>query len=216
MPDVLDFHFDFVSPYAYLAWTQIHALADRHGCTVRSRPTLFAALLNNSGARGPAEIPLRRLYMIKDVLRTARRIGVPLEPPPTHPFNPLLALRVASLDMPEDVRRRVIDALYRAAWAGGGGVESPDLVARALADTGCDVDDVLAAAAEPDAKRRLRGTTDAAIAAGIFGVPTVNVAGELFWGFDALPNLERFLDGKDPISAADIERFLVIRPSATR
>src|SRR5262245_43770609 len=78
----IDFYFDFVSPYAYLGWTQIHALAARHGRTVRAVPTLFAALLNHSGTLGPAEIPLKRVYIFKDALRTAKVFGVPLEPPP--------------------------------------------------------------------------------------------------------------------------------------
>src|SRR5262249_60031058 len=90
MANPIDFHFDFISPYAYLGWTQIHALAARHGRAVRPVPTLFAALLNHSGTLGPAEIPLKRVYIFKDALRTAQVFGVPLEPPPSHPFNPLL------------------------------------------------------------------------------------------------------------------------------
>ncbi len=216
MPGALDLHFDFISPYAYLAWTQIHALAGRHGRTVRPRPTLFAALLNHSGALGPAEIPLKRTYMFKDIIRTARVLGVPLEPPPAHPFNPLLALRVAGLDMPDDLRRRVIDALYRATWGGGDGVEDPERVARAVIDAGGDAPALLAAAAEPAAKQRLRETTDAAIAAGVFGVPTAIADGELFWGVDALSHLERFLGGAFTISERELARFLAIPPSASR
>src|SRR5512140_3653821 len=93
------FCFDYVSPYAYLAWTQIHALAARHGREVTPVPVLFAALLDAAGTKGPAEIPAKRGYVFKDVLRSAHRLRVPLVPPPAHPFNPLLALRVSSLDL---------------------------------------------------------------------------------------------------------------------
>jgi len=206
----LDFHFDFISPYAYLGWTQIRALAERHGRTVRPIPTLFAGLLNASGARGQAEIPAKRAYLFKDAKRLATTFGVPFAPPPTHPFNPLLALRVATVDP------RTIDALYGATWGGGGGVETVDAVSRVLANAGFDPAALIAAANEPAAKQQLRDATDAAIAAGVFGVPTVNADGELFWGCDSLPHLERFLDGDDPITPADVDAFRALRPSATR
>jgi 2-hydroxychromene-2-carboxylate isomerase len=212
----LDFHFDFVSPYAYLGWTQIHALAGRHGREVRPVPTLFAALLQSSGTLGPAEIPNKRVYIFKDVLRIAALLGVKVEPPRSHPFNPLLALRVAGLPMEPDARRRVVDALYGAVWGGGGGLESREDVARALGGAGFDGEAMLARAAEQEAKERLRTATDRAIAAGVFGVPTVVADGEVFWGCDSFPHLERFLEGKDPVAGHDMSRYLSIKASATR
>ncbi|HEY1548617.1 MAG TPA: 2-hydroxychromene-2-carboxylate isomerase [Kofleriaceae bacterium] len=201
----IDFYFDFVSPYAYLAWTQIHALAARHGRDVRPIPVLFAALLGNSGTLGPAEIPLKRAYLYKDTKRIAATFNVPFAPPPTHPFNPLLALRVAGLDA------RTIDALFDAAWAGGSGIDSAERVAAIVGD-----DSLIARANEPAAKARLREATDAAIAAGVFGVPTMIADGELFWGCDSLPHLERFLDGNDPITPRDKEIYRALVPSASR
>jgi 2-hydroxychromene-2-carboxylate isomerase len=206
---VIDFYFDFISPYAYLGWTQIHALAARHGRTVRPIPILFAALLNHSNTRGPAEIPAKRAYLFKDTKRLAATFGVPFAPPPTHPFNPLLALRVAGVA----ADTRVIDALFHATWGGGGGVETVDAIARVLGE---DAAPLLAEAAAPAAKQRLRDATDAAIAAGVFGVPSIIADGELFWGCDSLPHLERFLDGDDPITPADVAAFRALVPSATR
>lgn len=205
---MIDFYFDFISPYAYLGWTQIHALAARHGQTVRPIPILFAALLNHSNTRGPAEIPAKRAYLFKDTKRLAATFGVPFAPPPTHPFNPLLALRVAGVA----ADTRVIDALFRATWGGGGGVETVDAIARVLGEDAR----LLAEAAAPAAKQRLRDATDAAIAAGVFGVPSMIADGELFWGCDSLPHLERFLDGDDPITPADVAAFRALVPSATR
>ena len=201
----IDFYFDFVSPYAYLAWTQIHALAARHGRTVVPKPVLFAALLGHSGTLGPAEIPLKRAYLYKDTKRLAATFGVPFAPPPTHPFNPLLALRIAGLDPSK------IDALYNAAWAGGDGIDSPERVAATVGDAA-----LVARANEPAAKSQLRAATDAAIAAGVFGVPTMIADDELFWGCDSLPHLERFLDGNDPITPRDKAIYRALLPSASR
>src|SRR5580700_6920676 len=112
----ITFYFDFISPYAYLAWTQIHALAARHECEVVPKPILFAALLDANGQKGPAEIPNKRIYTFKDVVRSAARLGVPLAAPASHPFNPLLALRVASADVDRERHRTLIDALFAATW----------------------------------------------------------------------------------------------------
>ncbi|MCB9766371.1 MAG: 2-hydroxychromene-2-carboxylate isomerase [Alphaproteobacteria bacterium] len=210
----LRFLFDFISPYAYLGWKSVHALAERHGRVVQPVPVLFAAMLNHHGHKGPAEIPSKRIYVFKDVLRTAAVLGVPLQPPPSHPFNPLLALRVVGLDMPEDTRFALIDALYAATWGGGPGVTDPAVVGRIAQDVG--VPDAVVRASQPEAKARLRDATNAAIAEGVFGVPTVLADGELFWGHDSFDHLDRFLAGEDPVDAALLERWAHIRPSATR
>jgi 2-hydroxychromene-2-carboxylate isomerase len=204
----LAFYFDFISPYAYLGWTQIDALAARYGRTVRPIPVLFAALLGHSGTLGPAEIPLKRAYLYKDTKRLAATFGVPFAPPPTHPFNPLLALRIAGLEP------RAIDPLYRAAWGGGGGIDTPERVAAALA--GFDAASLIARANEPAAKAQLREATDAAIAAGVFGVPSVIADDELFWGCDSFAHLERFLEGNDPLTPRDKAIYKALLPSATR
>ena len=112
----LRFFFDYVSPYAYIAWTRIHALAARFDREVEPTPILFAALLDAGGTLGPAEIPAKRAYVVKDVTRLARAHGVPCSPPPAHPFNPLFALRVSSLPMPASTRRALIDRLFMAVW----------------------------------------------------------------------------------------------------
>ncbi|MEZ4302294.1 MAG: 2-hydroxychromene-2-carboxylate isomerase, partial [Polyangiaceae bacterium] len=194
-PEPIRFLFDFISPYAYLAWTQIHALADRHGRQVLPVPILFAALLNTYGHKGPAEIPPKRAYVFKDTLRRAALFGVPLSPPPTHPFNPLLALRASSLPMPEDKRRDLISALFRATWAGGAGVESPESVAAAATSVGLDGESIVAEASTPEAKARVRAQTESAVAQGAFGVPSIVIGQELFWGLDSFDLVERYLRG---------------------
>ena len=200
MTPPLAFYFDFISPYAFLAWTQVHAIAERNDRTVAVIPVLFAGLLEAHGTKGPAEIPAKRAYLFRDVYRKAHRLGLPeLRPPPAHPFNPLLALRVASLPMDAAEQRRLVDALYAATWLEGTGVDSPEAVAAAASRAGLDGPALVRAAQEPEAKTRLRAATEEAIARGVFGVPSVLADGELFWGTDALEHLEVFLRGEDPV-----------------
>ncbi|MCU0656435.1 MAG: DsbA family protein, partial [Polyangiaceae bacterium] len=158
----LQFYFDFISPYAYLAWKAVGALAARHGRVVEPAPILFAALLNAHGQKGPAEIAPKRVYIFKHTSRLAAQAGLPLAPPPTHPFNPLLSLRVASLPLPPGPRHALIDALFDAAWGGQGGVETPEQVTAAAARAGLDGAALVAQASSPEGKARLREQTERA------------------------------------------------------
>jgi 2-hydroxychromene-2-carboxylate isomerase len=209
-------YFDFVSPYAYVAWQMLPAIAARHGRSLVPVPVVFGALLAEHGTLGPAEVPAKRSYLLKDVYRKAHRAAVPFVLPPTHPFNPLLALRVASLPMDEGSRRKLVDALFTATWGNGRGVESPEAVAHAASAGGLDGDALVRAAQAPEAKARLRAQTDEAIAADVFGVPTVAVDGELFWGVDSLEALDAFLEGRDPVPGELVAAWDALPSSVTR
>jgi 2-hydroxychromene-2-carboxylate isomerase len=190
------FHFDFVSPYSYVAWSQVHALGDRVGRRIEPVPFLLGAVLKAAGSPAPAFIRPKARYILKDCARKARAAGVPFELPSPFPFSSLLALRVASLDMSPDERRALIDRLYRLAWGGGPSLADKSTVARAVAEVGLPAS--LVGAAESDAaKARVRAQTDAAVAAGAFGSPTLFVDGELFFGLDSYPIIERVLAGDD-------------------
>ena len=197
MPAPLRFLFDFVSPYSYLAWTQIHRLAERNGREVEPVPIVLGAVLKARNAKGPAEVPHRRVYAARDLGRLAHVYGVPLVPPPVHPFNSLLPLRVASLPAPPAVRRALIDALFASTWVTGEGTTDRAVVARAADAAGLG-DEALAEAETDAGKLRLRQQTEEALAAGVFGVPTLFADGEMFFGNDSLPHLERFLRGEQP------------------
>ena len=215
MQQPIFFHFDPLSPYAAVAWRQIHPLAAAYGREVRPVPTLLAALLAHGGTKGPAEIPAKRIYVFKDALRAARKVGMDLIPPPSHPFNPLIALRAASM-LEGEAQRLLIDRLFHGAWGGGGGVSTPESVRRLADEAGLDGEALIEAAGTDEAKARLRNQTEEAISNGVFGVPTMRVDGELFWGFDSFGHLETFLRGEDPIGPEDLTPWLNISASANR
>jgi 2-hydroxychromene-2-carboxylate isomerase len=215
---MIEIFFDFISPYSYLAWAKVRGLGARLGHDVEPRPVLLAGILNALGTKGPAEVPARRAYLVKDLLRAAHRASVKISLPPAHPFNPLLALRVAALDMDGALRFRIIDALFAATWGGGEGIEGEGRVAAVLRQAGIDEAPLIALASTPEAKERLRRNTDEAIARGSFGVPTLFVQGEMFFGFDSFPEIEAFLRGEDPAAQSPelIERWAKLSASATR
>ncbi|HEU5059155.1 MAG TPA: 2-hydroxychromene-2-carboxylate isomerase [Kofleriaceae bacterium] len=192
------FYFDYESPNAYLAWSQLPALAARHQAEVEPVPVLYAALLDAHGQLGPGEQPAKARWMMKNVFRKAALLGLELRAPAYLPFNPLLALRVTLL-APDEKRHAVIDALFRAVWARALHVSEPAVVEAVLADLGLDGAALVATAQEAEVKERLRNQTAGAVARGVFGVPTMEAAGELFWGYDDLPFLELLLAGRDPL-----------------
>jgi len=213
----LRFYFDYLSSNAYLAWKQLPGLASRYGVAIEPIPVLFAGLLEAHGQLGPAEVRPKALWMAKNNLRKAVLLGLPLNRPKHHPWNPLLSLRISGLPIPLESRRALIDALFDAVWVNGRHVSEPSQVAEVATEVGLDGPALVTAAQQPEAKAQLRAQTDAAIAAGVFGVPSMLVENELFWGYDDWPYLELFLAGKDPIGPHEMAKWTsAVRPSAVR
>jgi len=216
MARTLRFSFDFISPYAYLAWTRLHDFAARQRLELELEPILFAALLNEWGHKGPAEIPPKRTYTFKHVVRLAAEQGVPLRPPPAHPFNPLLGLRLAALELPAMQQRTIIDVLFARVWARGEGITDPQAVATALSKAGLDGAALVEAAGSDPGKARLKAFTAAALQRGVFGVPTYEIDGEVFWGQDSIPHIERFLRGEDPAGPEVVAQWADLPTQARR
>ena len=173
----LDGYFDFISPFAYLQWRRLRR--DHPEVALNPKPLLFAAILNHVGQLGPAEIPQKRRHTYRIVLWQARAAGIPLHFPPAHPFNPLPALRLC-LAAPD--RMQAIDAIFAHIWEHGRLADSVEALADVAASLG--IDDP-AAIARDEVKRELLANGEEAMALGVFGVPTLRVGDELFWGNDA-------------------------------
>jgi 2-hydroxychromene-2-carboxylate isomerase len=204
-----DWFFDFISPFAWLHWNRLATLRDR--LAIRPVPVVLGAMLARFGNKGPAEIPAKREFTYRFVHWQAKRAGVPLRFPPTHPFNPLHALRLA---VALDARDEVVDAIFRAIWVEGVAMDTPDALAPIARRFG--IDDVAAVIATPAVKDRLRANTDAAIAAGVFGVPTLAVGGLQFWGNDATPMLEDWLADPACFDGPEYARLADLPASVTR
>lgn len=190
----LQFWFDPVSPYAYLAFEQLPQALEGLSYSVDYRPLLFAGLLKHWGQKGPAEIEPKRAWTFRQVAWNAHRLGIPIQTPAQHPFNPLALLRLLVASAPEGgtPSRLACETVLRHTWRGGADANEP---ARLQA-----LREALAPARDPDGepvKQALKDATAAALARGVFGVPTVEVDGRLFWGLDALTMLAAYLRG-DP------------------
>lgn len=213
MADTIDFYFDVISPYVYIAEARLGSLrARRPDLVIVYRPVLFAAILGHWGQLGPAEIPAKRAFTFKDVVRRCSELGLPFRGAATHPFNPLTALR-ALLAAPEDLRPRAAAAVLRAGWGDGAELGDPAAIAAALTAAGLPGDDLVARAADPAIKAALAAETEQAIARGVFGVPSFLARGEVLWGQDRLADLEPILAGRDPVTP-ELLAGLLTRPSS--
>ncbi len=192
-PNTLYFFFDYISHNAYLAWTRLPPLVAKYGLTLEPVPVLFAGLLSHYKQLGPAEVPAKARWMLWNILRKAKALNIPLAPPHAHPFNPLATLRATCCAMTDAQRLALVDRLFRATWVESLPVSESSTVAQLAGDAR------VAESQTEAVKIRLRTNTDDALKAGVFGVPTIIVRGELFWGFDDLVYLENFLEGRDAL-----------------
>ena len=204
--------FDFVSPYSYLALAQAEEFATRYHVCWQLRPVVYGALLDATGLVGPVESEAKRRYTYGDVHRCAELLTVPLVGPAQHPFRSLEALRTVCvfLDAPESLT--LARRLAAACWAEGKMLTDTDVLRRAVQSVGLDNSELETRIAEPTVKARLRAFTEDALQRGVFGVPTFEWSGELFWGHDRLPHLAARLDGRIG-SAVEAAAEMARRPS---
>jgi 2-hydroxychromene-2-carboxylate isomerase len=170
-------YFDYVSPYAYLQ-SAVLARFERYA-RIEPRPVLFAGLLNHFGQLGPAEIPAKKAHTFREVVWLAHVHQIPLNLPHAHPFNPLPMLRL-SIALGNDAD--VVQALFRHVWVDGH-LPTDEAPWAALCRR-LGVDEPEAEIGRADVKEALRRNTEEAIELGVFGVPTVVVDDQVFWGFD--------------------------------
>jgi 2-hydroxychromene-2-carboxylate isomerase len=185
---VMEFFYDFTSPYSYLASTRVEEAARRAGGEVRFRPFLLGGVFKATGNRAPVETPAKAKHMWVDLERWAKRIGVPLAMPPAFPVASILALRTA---LAAERRGKLVPfthAVFRACWADSREIAVPEVLAAIASSVGLDGPAVVAAA--PEFKAALMAQTQEAVDRGSFGAPTFFVptarGEEMFVGNDRL------------------------------
>lgn len=202
----IDFYLDFISPYAYLAFERLPVALESISYRVCHKPVLFAGLLKHHGQLGPAEIAPKRDWTYRQVLWHAQAHGVSLELPANHPFNPLGLLRLAVACDPDGLpNRRVCEAVFRHVWRGGADAADTQRLEQLSA-----VLSPVRDPASPQVKADLLAHTQAAVGAGLFGVPSFVVDGRVFWGFDALPMLAAYLRGDPWFASGAWERAAAV------
>jgi 2-hydroxychromene-2-carboxylate isomerase len=201
--------FDVISPFAYLGFRDLERLPAH--VELKLVPVLLAAMLSRFGQKGPAEIPSKRRFTYRFVLWRARQMGMPMRFPPAHPFNPLAALRlVVAAGSDRRAASVVLDAVFR----DGRDVSDPQVIAGLARQLG--VADAERALSDPKVKQQLRDNTDWAIALGVFGVPTLVIGKELFWGHDAFGMALDYLSDPASFEGREMQAVETLRVGAER
>lgn len=196
MKNPIDFYFDFVSPYAYIASEWVAALAARHARTVRWHAVLLGVTFAAAELKSPVTHPVKRDYVLRDIQRSARFEGVPYVMPEQLLVSSLLAARVfwwLNDSASPDVAAAWARAGLRARFTRGVVLDDPQALKALAAESGLDAAAAQAAWGDALWKARLKRANDEAIAAGVFGTPFFVADGEPFWGNDRKPQIERWL-----------------------
>ena len=194
----IHFYFDFISPYAWLAFQALPKTLEGISHRVHYHPVLFGALLKHHGQLGPAEMPGKRDWTYRQVMWLAKQQGTVLKMPASHPFNPLALLRLAvAASANGQPNRYVVESIFKHVWCDG--LEATDAERLGTLQTHllsqASLQGVAKDPQSEDVKRMLQQQTESAIALGLFGVPSMVVDGQVFWGQDALPRLRAYLEG---------------------
>jgi 2-hydroxychromene-2-carboxylate isomerase len=204
--------FDVISPFAYLSFKQLPQLQQLpQPVAVEFMPVLFAGLLNHFGQKGPAEIDSKRRFTYRFALWRARKMGISMRMPPNHPFNPIMALRlIIAAGSTRPVIERVLDAVF----LHGRDVADVGVIAELAGELG--VADPANALQAADVKQKLRENTDWAIRQRVFGVPTLIVDDEIFWGHDAFEMALDYLHDRSQFGDADMRAIDSLPIGVTR
>jgi 2-hydroxychromene-2-carboxylate isomerase len=194
MPQI-DFIFDFGSPNGYLAWKVLPAIAARTGATVNLIPCLLGGIFKATGNRSPVEafagIPSKLAYEGLETRRFVAKHGLSAyRQNPHFPVNTLLIMRVLIAARRLGVGDRYLETVLKAMWEDGQKMDDTEVVAGVLSAAGLDAQAILSATQDPEVKGELIANTEAAVARGVFGIPTFFVGDEMFFGKDRLGQVE--------------------------
>jgi 2-hydroxychromene-2-carboxylate isomerase len=190
----IEFFFDVGSPTAYLAWSQLQSIASRHEAVLEYRPILLGGLFKTIGNVSPITHQAKSDYMFRDIPRCAEHLGVSYRINPHFPINTLALMRGAVASDLDGNLEQYLDVVFPAVWAQALNMADPEVVTEVLKDGGIDVARIFHRIQEDDVKQKLIANTAEAAKRGVFGVPTMFVDEEMFFGQDRLDYVERALD----------------------
>lgn len=202
----IDFYFDFLSPYSYLAWNWVRKNINNYHFNFY--PVPLAGLIRNYETKGPAEIEPKRNYLFKHCLRYSALNNIPFVTPKQLPFNSLYALRMALKENAGEKQFKVIDTIFKAGWAEGKDIGDDEFLVKLLLQADIDGTTLLENVGTKEIRNALKLNLRKAIDLKLFGVPSFIVGEETFWGNDSTDHLELFLSNQDPLNKDAYTKFI--------
>lgn len=195
MSQSLEFYFDFVSPYSYLAITQLPQALSAYDVEIQYKPVFLGALHQAQDMPSPAFIPNKAKWIYRDCHLWANHYDVPLKWPKQFPFNTMFLLRTCLYlhKTQPDTLARFVEKTFYAIWQNGLDVNNEADVQQHLQELGLDVTDILQGCQQQEIKLALKQSVEDAHQLGLFGVPAFKVNDDVFFGQDRLLFVQQVL-----------------------
>ena len=194
MSKTLDFYFDVGSPTAYLAHKRLQQLSKQYPLEVNYIPILLGGVFKSTGNTSPVAIPAKGKYMLEyDLPRFAARYNVALNVNPHFPINTLTLMRAAIAAQHLKCFDDYLDLVFNAVWVQEKNMGDPEVLGQVLTGAGLDTEALLLKAQDPEVKAELVANTEAAVARGVFGAPTLFMDGAMYFGQDRFDFIEEAL-----------------------
>ena len=193
-----EFLFDFGSPNAYIAHTQVSGIESRTGVKVEYVPVLLGGVFKLTGNQPPMEafkaVPAKLEYFSQDVRAWVEYLGIPYRSNPHFPVNTLAIMRGAVAMLDTERFADYVDAVFRAMWVDGEKMDDPAVIGKVLAAAGFDAGALAARTAEPEVKQKLIDLTQGAVSRGVFGSPAFFAGDRQFYGKDRMNLFEAAIE----------------------
>ena len=190
----IEFHFDFGSPTAYLAYTQLKLIAERNETKIEYYPILLGGVFKATGNNPPAAVPAKGKYMMVDLQRYANKYRVPYERNPYFPVNTLALMRGAVSYQDDGDFIKYIEVMFRNMWIEPKNLNDEEVLKKVLIENNFDVDDFIRRITDQNVKDKLISNTENAVNKGAFGAPTMFVGDQMFFGQDRVEFVEEYLN----------------------
>ena len=200
-----NWYFDFISPFAYLQNCRMDEFPS--DLYINRKPLLFAGLLNHWGTKGPAELSSKRLFSYRHVQWLAGKLEVQLLFPKKHPFNPITLLRLC---IAANCSKKAVDGIFNCIWVEGLSGDNPDNWTRFCEAVKISESEASEKISSPEIKQELKLNGDEALEQGVFGVPTLVMDGNLFWGFDTTDMAIEYLSDPKLFESSDMKRLATL------
>ena len=182
----LEFYFDFVSPYSFIAHKEIKKLQNKSSLSVAYNPILLGGLHNLHGIKAPAFIPSKARFMIRDCKMVAEKHNTKFKFNSYFPIKTLNLMRGVFVAEEDDIKSLYIDAMYDAIWGDGINLNDQNIIDKILKNIGVNPKTFFLRSTTTIIKEKLKNKTNEAYEKGIFGAPTFMVNNKIYWGQDRL------------------------------
>lgn len=201
MTRTIDFIFDFASPNGYFALKGLQGVSERTGASINLIPCLLGGIFKATGNQAPfvafGGVKGKLDYEMLEIRRFVTRYSLTaFRMNPNFPINSLTAMRGLCAVEPGPDFDCYVEAVSAGFWERGLAMGDPAVLQSVLDEAGLDGADLMARAQTHDVKARLAANTEAAVARGVFGVPTFFVGEEMFFGKERLDQLEALLSAQ--------------------